>query len=255
MNTNHLDQESLLGYITHTIDDAQREQIDSHTQQCRTCQAHLAEQQDLQRRITDEISTTINRASPTNRLSFSAIEDRLSKRQSSRILWRRLEVSAPVALSFAGLLLSGLGLWRIFSAGAIFQPGQPLGTFPTIACFLFMLASVEEFERSFWIRPRFMITVLVAAILWVGTAVIGILNILVVRDLAIMGVVFLGGNAVEAGPFVILSVMGAALLYIGVVIGGAEYHYTHIGQPGSWKLFSMTLLGQLFILILPYLLL
>jgi hypothetical protein len=68
-------------------------------------------------------------------------------------------------------------------------------------------------------------------------------------------VVALGGRAAEAGPVAILAVMGAVLLYIGVVIGGADYHYRNIGQPGSWKLFSITLLGQLFILILPYLML
>jgi hypothetical protein len=255
MNTNHLDQESVVGYVTRTLDDAQREQIDSHSEQCQTCCMRLTEEGNIQSRISNELSAVIKRAAPSSRLSFAGIENQLGKKGDIWKLWRRLELTAPVALSLAGLLLSAFGLLRIFSTGAILRPGQSLGAFPTVACFLFMLASVEEFERSFWIRPRLIFTVLVAAILWIGSAFIGLLNIIVIRDLAIMMVVALGGRAAEAGPVAILAVMGAVLLYIGVVIGGADYHYRNIGQPGSWKLFSITLLGQLFILILPYLML
>lgn len=253
MNTNHLDQQSVVGYVTQTIDDARREQIESHIEQCQTCRMRLTEENNLQSRISNELSAVINRAIPSSRLSFAAIQNQLGKKGDTWVLWRRLELTAPVALSLAGLLLSAFGLLRIFSTGAILRPGQPLGAFPTIACFLFMLASVEEFERSFWIRPRLVFTILVTAILWLGSAFIGLLNIIVIRDLAIMMMVALGGGATQAGPVAILAVMGAVLLYIGVVIGGAEYHYRNIGQPGSWKLFSITLLGQLFILILPYL--
>ena len=68
-----------------------------------------------------------------------------------------------------------------------------------------------------------------------------------------MAVVALGGNTSEATPIAIIAVLIGAMLYIGVIIGGGEYHYRNIGQPGSWKLFSITLLGQLFLLIIPYL--
>lgn len=31
------------------------------------------------------------------------------------------------------------------------------------------------------------------------------------------------------------------LLAVGVIIGGAEYHYRHVGEIASWKLFAETL--------------
>jgi hypothetical protein len=69
-----------------------------------------------------------------------------------------------------------------------------------------------------------------------------------------MAVVAMDGPNATAGLIAIIAVLVGAMLYTGFVIGGAEYHYKNLGQPGSWKLFIFTLLGQLFILILPYLL-
>ncbi len=40
------------------------------------------------------------------------------------------------------------------------------------------------------------------------------------------------------------------ILAIAVLIGGAEYHYKHLGQPQSWKVFSWTLALELSILVL-----
>jgi hypothetical protein len=96
---------------------------------------------------------------------------------------------------------------------------------------------------------------LVALILWLGSAFIGLLDLLVLRDLAIMAVIAVDGRNATAGPIAILAVLLGALLYVGFIIGGAEYHFRNLGQPGSWKLFIFTLLTQLFILILPYLIL
>jgi hypothetical protein len=36
-------------------------------------------------------------------------------------------------------------------------------------------------------------------------------------------------------------VLPLGLIAVGVVIGGAEYHYRHVGEIASWKLFSETL--------------
>jgi hypothetical protein len=41
-----------------------------------------------------------------------------------------------------------------------------------------------------------------------------------------------------------------AVAWIGVAIGGAEYHYKRVGQPSSWKLFSRTLAVEISILVL-----
>ncbi|HLF87349.1 MAG TPA: hypothetical protein VI451_00250 [Anaerolineales bacterium] len=255
MKTNHLDLDSLTGYIYYTLDDATREGIDVHLLNCPTCRGRLTEQELKQRKISEELNAVIRQATPSNRMSFAAISNRLQIRHPFRLFWGRLVLSTPLALAGVGLLLAVLGLWQFLEVRTLSTPSQQLGTFPTLACFLFMLASVEEFDKTFSIRSRFIITILVAGILWLGSVFIGLLNIIVIRDLAILATVAFGGKAVEAGPVAILAVMVAAMFYIGVVIGGAEYHYRNVGQPNSWKLFSITLLVQLFILILPYLIL
>jgi hypothetical protein len=35
------------------------------------------------------------------------------------------------------------------------------------------------------------------------------------------------------------------LMAVGVIIGGAEYHYRHVGEPTSWKILSETLAVEL----------
>jgi len=114
---------------------------------------------------------------------------------------------------------------------------------------------MDQFGRSFSIRPRFVIAAVLAFILWLGTFFIGLLNIIVVRDLTIAAYIFNGGSPEGASVVTIIAVLIAAMVCIGVVIGGAEYHYKNIGHPGSWKLFSWTIFIQLFIMILPYLVL
>ncbi len=249
---NHLDQDRLAAYIYRTLDDASRETIDAHLADCASCRARLADQEGLKQQIGSELAAALGSRAPSRSMSFFAISDRLQEHRPLAQLWQRM-AHAPAALFAAtGLLLSVVGLWEISGLLNRPAPGQDLGPIPTLACFFFMLASVGQTDSSISIRPRWALTVLVTAMLWLGTAFIGLLNIFVIRDLAILAVVSLGGRAVDAAPVAILAVMGATMLYIGLVIGGAEYHYRNLGQPGSWKVFSMTLLVQLFILLMPY---
>jgi hypothetical protein len=188
-------------------------------------------------------------------MSFHHIADRVTPSGTWKVRWQALASTAPVLLALSGLFLTFFGLWdaaRMLPAGE--QSLVQFSAYPTLAIFLFLLASVQEFDRSFSIRPRLVVQALVAGVLWLGSALIGLLNIIVIRDLTIAAVVALGGSRAEAVPVTIISVMLAVLLYIGVVIGGADHHFRNLGQAGSWKLFSFTLLGQLFLLILPYLL-
>ena len=165
----------------------------------------------------------------------------------------QLTAIAPEAFALIGLLLAMYGLWEAVGVTITANGARPAATLPALGCFCMTLASVEQFDRALRIRPRIVATWTVAIILWLGTAIIGLLDLIVMRDLAFKFVVMLDGGRTEAGPIAIMSVYFGVLLYIGFVIGGAEYHYKNIGQPNSWKLFSITLLGQLLILILPYL--
>jgi len=253
MMTKHLSLDDLSGYINNTLDDAHREIMDAHLLECPTCRTNLAELKLRQRQISNELSAVLTTAYPSAQMNFAAINPVLRTQHTELNLWPRLTAVAPAALALIGLLFAVFGLWQAIGVQAITTPTQPLGAFPTLACFFLMLASVGQFDRSLSFQPRFFFIWLIAIILWLGSAFVGLLNLIVIRDLTIMAVVALGGNADDAASITIIAVMIGALFYIGIVIGGAEYHYRNIGQPGSWKLFSVLILGQLFLLILPYL--
>lgn len=91
---------------------------------------------------------------------------------------------------------------------------------------------------------------LLAFILWIATVVLGVWNVLVIRGLALR--TYLRFLPIEAqtrvDPLPLLNALimvPLTILLIGVVIGGAEYHRTRIGQPSSWKMFSRVLAVEL----------
>jgi len=88
-------------------------------------------------------------------------------------------------------------------------------------------------------------------ILWLITVVLGIWDILLLREMVLRTFSRFG---TAANAFVLINTLvmiPLAILGIAVTIGGLEYHRTHIGQPGSWWLFSRTLAIELSILALP----
>jgi hypothetical protein len=252
MKTKHVTLDDLTGYIYRTLDDGRREVMDAHLVECPTCRASLAKQEMRQRQVSNELRAALNFVTPSSQMNFAGITERLQN-QVRRNVWLDRIIVVPTTLSLVGLAFALFGLWRAIDSQAFTSPAQPLGAFPPLACFFLALASIEQFDNSLSIRPRRVILWVLALTLWLGSALIGLLDLIVIRDLAIMAVIAMDGRNATAGPIAIMAVLLGAMLYIGFVLGGAEYHYKHIGQPGSWKLFIITLLGQLFILILPYL--
>jgi hypothetical protein len=253
MKDKHITSDGLVGYIYGTLDDAQREIMDAHLTECPICRANLAGQDLWKRQFGTELEAVLKFSTPSPQMSFAAIAPRLQNRHIRKNIWLDRVIVVPGTLALSGLLFALFGLWHAISAQAFTSPSQSLGAFPPLACFFLTLASVEQFGYSVSIRPRGVITWALALSLWLGSAFIGLLDLIVLRDLAIMMVIALDGYNASAGPIAITAVLLGAMLYIGFIIGGAEYHFKNIGLPGSWKLFSITLLVQLFILILPYL--
>ncbi|MCB9134095.1 MAG: zf-HC2 domain-containing protein [Anaerolineales bacterium] len=252
MNTPHLSLDRLTGYLYQTLDDATRESMDAHLATCPICRAQLDEQKRLQRVIANELYGTLNQTRPSNQMMFSSIAAKIKPRSSISLYWERFASTTPIAFAVAGLVLALVGVIQQISVrGTV--PVQEMGSYPTLACFFLMLVSVEQFDKALSIRPRFILMAGLAFILWLGSALIGVLNITVIQDLAIYATLQMGGRKTQVMPIAMFSILLAAILYIIVVVGGGEYHYRHIGQPNSWKVFSITLLAQLFILILPYL--
>ena len=93
--------------------------------------------------------------------------------------------------------------------------------------------------------------------LWLATAVLGFLalpkalNILLRIYAGFWGDYGLYGRtystAVALRQFLVLPL---AMIVIAVIIGGAEYHYRHIGEPRSWRLFAQTLGAELAIFLM-----
>jgi hypothetical protein len=253
MINNHLAVKTLTAYIYRSIDDAQREVIDAHLAECQICRAQLSEQERWQRKIKNELDYKLKNISPPTEMNFAKISPQLNSKQTRFNLWPRLMAATPATLALIGILLAVFGLWQMIGDQTIRSSFPSYGTLPTLACFFLMLASVGQFDRYTGFSPRIILTWAATFLLWLGTALIGLLNLIVIRDLVIFAVLNLGGNHTSAAPIAIAAVMVGALCYIGVVVGSGEYHYRNIGQPGSWKLFSIILLVQLFIFIIPYL--
>ena len=254
MMTKHLSKTDITGYIYHSLDDAQREIMDMHLIDCQICRADLSEQEFQQRKISNALSSVLKAASPSGEMNFAAISAQIHSRYTYLNLFPRLAAVIPPAFALAGLLLAVLGLWRLFDGNITLSlASQSLGALPTMACFFLIFASVGQFNGAPSSQTRFFITLASALILWLGSIFIGLLNLIVIRDLAILAVVALGGNSSDAAPIAIMAVLLGVVILIAVIFGSGEYHYRNVGQPGSWKLFASTILGQLFILMIPYL--
>ncbi len=99
--------------------------------------------------------------------------------------------------------------------------------------------------------------VALAIALWVFTSVVGFLEILTVRAIAIRlythfaitdGFYYRGIMGAHTAGMVMLVVMG--IVCIGIIIGCGEYHLRHFNQPQSWKLFARTIAAEIGIVIL-----
>ena len=72
----HLGDEQLIGYVHHTLTDAQREAMDRHLATCPDCRARLAEHEALQRRMRNSLMGDLRAVQPTPSMTFSAIAPR-----------------------------------------------------------------------------------------------------------------------------------------------------------------------------------
>lgn len=254
MMTKHLTQNDFSGYIHQTLDDAHREMMDMHLLDCQICRANLSEQEFRQRKISNDLGAVLKAARPSGQMNFASISAQIGSNHRRLNFWPRFTTLVPATLALMGLSFAVLGLWQVIEIRTTQSiTSQSLGALPTLACFFLMLASVDQIDRTPLNQARYFVTWALALILWLGSILIGLLNLIVIRDLAIMSVITFGGSPTDAAPIAIISVMLGALILIGIIFGSGEFHYRNIGQPASWKLFTITIMGQLLLLIIPYL--
>jgi len=252
MTTNHhLTDEQLIGDIYRTLNDADRETIDAHLSHCPICRERLSRHQQFQGQVENDIRAGMNTAKPPSSMRFDTIAPNLQRR-GFRFSHPILGDALPVTLTLAGLVLAVVGVWKMIPSFSLSQPGLSAGAFPALACFCLMFVSMDQFDRSFSLRPRFLVAAIITGLLWPSTAILGFLNLVAVRDIALILMVNAGRSPAEASFMAILAVFLAAIGFIALVIGGAEYHYKRIGHPSSWKVFIWTLVIQLLVFFTPY---
>jgi hypothetical protein len=251
----HLTDEQLIGYVHHTLTDAHREGIDRYLETCPQCRARLDEHESLQRQVHYGLRAAMKTASPSNDMAFTALVPRLKRVES----FAKLRRMSGQLMSGAATLAAATGL--VMALAGLLESGRQLAASPTlvsnnslpiIACVLFVIPTIGNYYQSRIVYPRLIIAGILAFILWIGTAILGLQVIVIARDLLIW-LVFRGlGNfslALALGSLVLLP-LGAA--WIVLVIGGGEYHYKRVGQPSSWTLFGLVITIELLMLILPY---
>ncbi len=113
--TNHLTDEQLIGYIHHTLTDAEREAIDRHLAECPTCRAHLAGNETLQRRIRNEFSADLRSSRSSSQMSFAAIAPRVKRSRRLTMFVKHSNQVLYGAATLVVLVALGIGLVILFN--------------------------------------------------------------------------------------------------------------------------------------------
>jgi len=257
----HLSDEQLIGYSHATLTDAEREAMDSHLTDCPHCRARLSKHEALQRHVRHNLLADLRTARPPADMTFSAIAPRLKRPNSFAGLWRRsgqLVPSAMALAALAGVVIALLGLIEGVDQPTVSIRQIHTISLPTVACFLFAIPVIGNYYESRVVPSRLILSGVVAFILWVGTAIVGLYEMFLVREMlfriyALTSFIGLRRDYWRALALGNWALIPLALAWIVLVIGGGEYHYKRAGQRSSWKLFGWTIAAELFVLILPLL--
>ncbi len=115
LSNHHLSDQELVGYIHHTLTDADREGLERHLAQCPDCRARLSDCEALRQNIQASLRTDLRSAQPSAQMTFAAIQPRL--RHSGRFTMflkrsRQLVFSAMALMAFAAFVIV---IWTLFA--------------------------------------------------------------------------------------------------------------------------------------------
>ncbi|MGC9398228.1 MAG: anti-sigma factor family protein [Anaerolineae bacterium] len=244
----HLTQDELIGYVHQTLTDAEREHMDRHLVACPACRTALTVHEETQRRLRRELRTALDDVKPPAEMTFAAVRTRMGRAPQRQLHRRRVVDFLPVGAALIGLLAALLGLvQQVEPAFIAAKPGRTMA-FPTLACILFLVPVMSWGQHPRLLQPRRTLTTALAVTLWLGTAVVALYEIYLLRELFFRVYARLWQ---DPWPAVALGNWGVFFLSLGwitLVIGGGEHHYRHVGERRSWRLFGWTLVGELLIL-------
>ena len=239
---NHLNDEQLNGYLHGTLTDSVREEMGSHLSTCPACRARLDDHQALQRRIHYGLLGDLRAARPSASMTFSSIAPRL-KRPNRLGLWARSGQLVPAATALAaliGLMLALTGLAQGIGRPVLDHSPAAAAPLPTVSCLLFALPVIGNWRQSRTVPTRLILAGILTFILWIGTAVVALQVIIVLRDIAALLLLPVLGALRPAIGLANGVLIPLGIAWIALVFGGGEYHYKRLGQFKSWRLFGWT---------------
>jgi predicted anti-sigma-YlaC factor YlaD len=250
----HMKDDEFVAYIHRTLTDDQREGMDKHLLDCPSCRGQLSEHEGFQNRVRYNLLADLKAVSTPEGMRFRTIAPQLKRRRSLAALLQPVLFGVNSIVAVIGVAIAFLGSFesiREFLSGSTQISTTSL---PLVASFLFAVPVVGNYLESRVVKPRVILSIILSVILWLGTALVGLQNILDIRKIFIIGMARLGGGPVLTESLSIFVVFISGMLWIALVIGGGEYHYRRIGQPSSWRTFAWTIAGQVGILILSQIL-
>lgn len=253
---NHLSDDELIGNIHRTLTDAQRESMEGHLTACPQCRARLSDHEAMQRRIRNSLLADMRGVQPSPGMSFAAIAPRV-KADKFRVFRQLFSQLFPITAASAALIGLAIALVELpESIIRLFAKPEPTtaSSLSALACVFFSFATVGNYHESRFHQLRSSLYSLLAFSIWLGTAVVGLQVIAIVRE-ALSWLVFLvSGKQRLAFALGNWALIPLGLIWIAVVIGGAEYQYRRGVQRISWKLFAWIIAVEFSILVLALLL-
>lgn len=95
---------------------------------------------------------------------------------------------------------------------------------------------------------------LLAVVLWLITFGLALNAIYALKEIYYLVSVRLGGSIQQALASAFGLVWCLGFVALVVMIGTTEYHFKHVGEPKSWRLFAWTIAVEVSIILLYYIL-
>ncbi len=186
-------------------------------------------------------------------MNFATIAPQLPRRSPRWLALERWLLPLGAFTAAVGLLVAFAGLLHNVAWTQLALRTNANPSLPATACFLFVLPLISGYPYEYAPRRSPAWIWLLTVLLWAGTAALALYEIVLIRSVLFrLTALMLGSNAYhEAIAIGSWGTFAAAAAWICLVIGGAEYHYRHIGQRASWRLFVWTVCGELAVLALP----
>jgi hypothetical protein len=119
-------------------------------------------------------------------------------------------------------------------------------------------------EKNSLVDPKKIGIWLLTLVLWLVTMVLGVLAIMALSDIARLVISMVVSQNADVGATATrgwitsvrnIAIIVGGILWIGVAVGGMEYHFRHKGQRKSYKVFAWTIGIEIGLLVLQQILL